>query len=701
MAQDAVQEMIQEQEVYRVLGANYESIFVVDLIAHTIRVIRKNDKLPQVFWDLLDANPNYDYVLEYYVSHYVVEEDRARVIQFTNSDILKQILKNLSVYSYDYRIMAPQGSEWLRMRIAKMNSEMETTCFVVGCENVSAERKYEAEFYRTGEKILVVDENAETKLFLRATVEQDFDFLEADTIEEGLKLLEDNCKDIALVFINLAMAGDKGFLFLKKISGVRRYGSIPIIGMAREHIAEDEAKALELGAADFIHMPLRENVIQYKIRSLIRLRTSAIMMNSEEKDPLTGLYNRAYFYKYADELIRTNPDKEYWFVISDIEKFKVINEKYGITVGDEILKHIAVRSAECNKGYVMGGRIGGDVFAFLQTAVVVDHIAGNKLMQDILKGAPVPNLVFKLGVYKVDRTQNISVQMMCDRARMALERIKGVYGRHCNFYDEKLREDAIIRQQIVECMDGALQREEFQVYLQPKYDVKENRVGGAEALVRWIHPDMGFMSPGVFIPIFEQNNFILELDRYVLAKVCKILRRWLDEGVEAVPISVNLSRKDFTDGGLAQYVIDITNQYKIPHELIHLELTESAFSENPGTIADTIRALRESGFAIELDDFGTGYSSMTTLNSIDIDILKLDMSIIQNDVPGSDRNVLDFCMQLAKMMKLKTVAEGAETAEQTERLKALGCDYVQGYYYSKPLPIVQFEDYVKKMEQTV
>ena len=206
------------------------------------------------------------------------------------------------------------------------------------------------------------------------------------------------------------------------------------------------------------------------------------------------------------------------------------------------------------------------------------------------------------------------------------------------------------------------------------------------------------MNPGVFIPLFEQNGFICKLDYYVWEEVCKTLKSWEEQGLRIVPVSVNVSRRDFEDELLAEKVIKLLDKYGVAHENFHVEVTESAYSDNPQRISETIRKFHENGFVVELDDFGTGYSSMTALSDLDLDVMKLDMSLIRNDDPKSDKSVLEFSMQLAKMMQLKTVAEGVETEAQVERISSLGGDYIQGYYYSKPLTVGQFEEYIRNEE---
>lgn len=267
---------------------------------------------------------------------------------------------------------------------------------------------------------------------------------------------------------------------------------------------------------------------------------------SLHKDLLTGLYIKEYFFQRAEEILKENPNVEYRVVVSDIENFKMINEKYGAEIGDKLLKYLAgvLRSID-PENFLLGARIYADKFVCLQYDKKHSMEDVLKMEEKVRLGAPITNLIWKHGIYytKFDRT--ISVQIMCDRARFAANSIKEKYGVNYAVYDDALRKSLMIHQQIEQSMEEALEQNQYTVYLQPEYNLHTNKTGGAEALVRWIHPEMGFMSPGTFIPLFERNGFIEKLDRYVLIKVCQILRRWLDENKPVISISVNLSRNDF------------------------------------------------------------------------------------------------------------------------------------------------------------
>ena len=243
-------------------------------------------------------------------------------------------------------------------------------------------------------------------------------------------------------------------------------------------------------------------------------------------------------------------------------------------------------------------------------------------------------------------------------------------------------------------MERALEEGQFLVYYQPKHETISRSIAGAEALVRWVHPEYGLMLPGTFIPIFERNGFITKLDLYILEQVCKDIKSWQEQDLPIVPVSVNISRLDFIEPGCLERQIAIIDSYGIPHDLLHLEVTESLYSDNTEVIASQVKKAQEHGFMIEMDDFGAGYSCLGMLSSFSLDVLKLDISFVQNI--KNNEIVIENIIKMAHRMGLFIVAEGAENEEQYKTLKSLGCDFIQGYYFSKPLPLSQYEDYMKK-----
>ena len=254
-----------------------------------------------------------------------------------------------------------------------------------------------------------------------------------------------------------------------------------------------------------------------------------------------------------------------------------------------------------------------------------------------------------------------------------------------------MRSKLLKEQDIESHMEEALENKEFKVYLQPKYSPEGGRMGGAEALVRWISPTSGFISPGEFIPIFEKNTFIIQLDEYMLEEVCKLQRMWLDEGKTLVPISVNISRIHLLDEGLILMILHIVDYYKLPHDCIELELTESAFFDDKKKLIHTVEELKKNGFVVSMDDFGSGYSSLNTLKDLPFDVVKLDGEFFRKmEDQTRSRIIIEDTITLAKHLELQVVAEGIEEKEQVEFLKSMGCDLIQGYYFAKPMPAEEF-----------
>ena len=248
-------------------------------------------------------------------------------------------------------------------------------------------------------------------------------------------------------------------------------------------------------------------------------------------------------------------------------------------------------------------------------------------------------------------------------------------------------------------MNQALEMRQFQVYYQPKFDAEAESIVGAEALVRWTHPEYGFLAPNEFLPVFEKNGFITEVDKYVWEEVCIFLKRQKESGRKNIPISVNVSRKDIYNEDLSVYFPKLMEKYGLETRLLHLEVTESAYSENPQQLIQVVTQLREKGFIIEMDDFGSGYSSLNALSEIPIDVLKLDMKFIQNEfLHKNSKNIISSVINLAKWMNLLIVAEGVESREQLEHLKELKCNIIQGYYFAKPMQAVDLEKMLEEWE---
>ncbi|RHB46189.1 EAL domain-containing protein [Enterocloster aldenensis] len=541
-------------------------------------------------------------------------------------------------------------------------------------------------------KILVVEDNALNRSLLCQILSADYDVEEAENGQEALGVLRQFGEGISLILLDIIMPVMDGYTFLSIMKADPSYSSIPVIVTTQNDAESDEVAALSHGATDFVAKPYKPQVILHRVAGIIRLRETAAMINMIQYDRLTGLYSKQYFYQQAGEVLLRNPDQQYDIICSDIENFKLINDVFGVKAGDSLLRGIGNAYAERLKGIGICGRLNSDQFVCLlkhRDDYTDDmFIEASGLMNGLLD---IHNIVMKWGIYNVE-DRSVPIEQICDRALLAARSIKGQYGKYFAIYDDTLRNQLLREQAITDSMESALSQNQFLVYLQPKYRIKDEALVGAEALVRWNHPVWGFLSPAEFIPLFEKNGFITRLDRFVWEKACAVLHDWDERGYYPMSVSVNVSRADIYNEDLADTLVTIIKKYDLDPSRLHLEITESAYTENPKQIIDTVTTLRELGFVIEMDDFGSGYSSLNMLNDMPIDILKLDMKFIRSEMAKpKSQGILQFIINLARWMNLSVVAEGVETKAQLLRLTEIGCDYVQGYYFAKPMPCQEFE----------
>ena len=300
------------------------------------------------------------------------------------------------------------------------------------------------------------------------------------------------------------------------------------------------------------------------------------------------------------------------------------------------------------------------------------------------------------GLYLV-RDRNISIASMVDRSRIAMDTVKTSYVKPYAYYNNTMRENIVMEQMLMSECDAAIRENQFEVYYQPVCNALDGSIISAEALVRWRHPEKGMISPGIFIPLFERNGYISVLDRYIWDKVCAMLKRRREQNLDVVPISMNVSRVDFYSHSLCDDIIKIVEKYGLEPQLLRLEVTESSYSDNPQTVMETVKKLQDYGFTIMMDDFGSGYSSLNTLKDLPVDILKIDMKFMDDlDKGGKSAIILESIVRMTKWMSLRAVAEGVETEDELNFLKSIECNYIQGYYFYRPMPEKDFEELLNK-----
>ena len=408
-------------------------------------------------------------------------------------------------------------------------------------------------------------------------------------------------------------------------------------------------------------------------------------------DELTGLYNRTYFFEKANRLLEKNPDVVYSFLRINVRSFKIINELYGSDAGDAVLQKIGdfLRNYIGKNGIY--GRLYADQFAVCTPMKEKELQAMKENCVSLLayEGKKI-RIPINVGVY-VDTQHCFDAVRALDYAQIALQNGKRAGNQNFCYYEDSYLETMLRNQKIINEMENALREAQFRVYLQPQFNLNSGELVGAEALVRWFHPEEGMIPPDQFIPVFEANRFIYQLDAYMCEQVCRLLSLWIANG-KAVPISVNLSRIDLKNPELVPMLQNMLRKYGVPVKYLHLEITESAFVEDQNKSERVIDELRRWGFCVEMDDFGSGYSSLNMLKDISVDILKMDMRFFGNE-SHMDRGgkIIEAVVRMVHALGLPVIVEGVETEREANFLRSIGCSIVQGYLCGRPVPVEEFE----------
>lgn len=542
-------------------------------------------------------------------------------------------------------------------------------------------------------KVLVVEDEFINQRILGNIISKQYEPIYASNGQEALQALEKN-DHISLILLDLMMPVMDGFAFMEEVKKTP-FSRIPIIVLTADKDAE--IKSLKIGAQDFIVKPYdMPEIILARISRSIMLSEENEMIEKTARDSLTRLFTRKYFFEYIEEFDELNNNVNMDAICIDIKHFRFINDIYGRLIGDKVL----ISVADTIKGLFrenegIASRISGDIF-YLYIKHIDDY---EGLLEFLLSKINSLNLKdyyieLRLAVYS-SGDLSIPAQKRFDNALTALRILKNDPNENIKIYDNEIEQKEIYEENLLHEFNYALKDNQFKVYLQPKMDItgETPTLYGAEALVRWISPKYGFINPGVFIPLLEKNGLIYKLDQYIWNEVGKILKTWKDKYGDKYTISVNVSRIDILSPNFVDLVRKITKDNQIDPLHLSLEVTESAYSQKLSDIVSITEILSNDNHLIEIDDFGTGYSSLHFLTQIKFDILKIDMSFIKNMFNSEkDLKFVELIMNIAQLLNVKTVAEGVETVEQLIKLKELGCELVQGYYFSKPLPLEEFED---------
>lgn len=513
-----------------------------------------------------------------------------------------------------------------------------------------------------------------------------------ESIETIRQALENDQQDIQAT---LTYEGKKTFFCLEPVGNLSEWYSLSIIP---QHIMKQEANHI-IGRTLMLCVFMLCSVMLVAFLFYRNMKwDQQQILQLAYADVLTGASNFTKFKMDAANLLQNNPNKKYAILYSDIKNFKYINDVYGFEAGDNVLKHY-IQCFQKDGHKLFYARVGGDTFVSIITyndqKDVMDHCERlYPQLCDISQVVPgAADLIIYTGIYCTEGNNLLlSIDEMIDRANIAQKKAKRSVITNFEIFTGAIRDDMLEEQNMENHMKTALQNGEFLVYLQPKYDTVDECIHGAEALVRWRDPAKGLISPGKFIPLFERNGFICQLDTYMFRQICQLVRCWIDKGLKPLPISVNVSKIQIKREEFLSEYIAIKNQYQIPDGLLEIEFTESVFFDNKQRIQEVLRVLHENGFRCSIDDFGSGYSSMNLLKDLPVDVLKLDKVFFdKGDNVRRGRIIVESMIAMAKKLSMQTVAEGVEEREQVQFLRAIGCDMIQGYVFARPMPVEEFE----------
>lgn len=554
--------------------------------------------------------------------------------------------------------------------------------------------------------VLIVDDEKINRLNLGKILGATYEIIEAENGQQAIDILRTQSDRISAIVLDLIMPEFDGYAFMKEYAKSKTFGMIPVVIATVEGDIKTEKECLGLGAWDFVSKPYDADIIQFRVKNVIDRSQHQLKKELNYRthySDVAEIYNMSTFHYATEKMLEQYPEYKYAMIRMDIDKFRLVNAFFGSEEGNNLLKYIAEYLLSLKKDYehVTFGHVNADIFSaclgYQEESDILRFM--NKLNKVLLEYPLDFDVVMTYGIYLLeDNTDGVSE--IYERANLAAKKCKDDYKiRNYAFFEGKMRDEIVKEQMIVNNMRGALNNNEFVLYLQPKYELHTNTLSGGEVLVRWIDPKRGMISPGDFIPVFERNGFIMKLDFYVWEKTCQLIRRWLDEGRKPYPISVNISRVSLYNPRLTEMISGLVQKYNIPPALLQLELTESAYTTNQQTIRTMMSTLQQKGFKIMMDDFGSGYSSLNVLKDIEVDTLKIDMRFLsdtEND--ARSENILAAVVRMAKWLNLPVIAEGVERKEQVLFLKSIGCEYVQGYYFARPMPVDEYEKFAFETE---
>ncbi len=547
-------------------------------------------------------------------------------------------------------------------------------------------------------RVLVVDDEMINREILGNMLHKDYEVVYAENGRQAVDILKSGSGSFSLMLLDLLMPVLSGDQVLDICKSDPELSDVPIIVMTQEENAE--VASIRAGADDFIKKPYNmPEVILARCERIIDLYEKKNLIDSAQTDPLTGLYSNEFFFEYIRRFEQYN-DAPMDALVLDIEHFHLINEIYGRGEGDRILKKIAdLIKAELKNSFGIACRSSADTFYIYHSCKEdYDTFTGRMIMDLGSVSLSPARIRIRIGINR-DVDKNDTCEQWFDHAKLACDGLRRDYTKQVAYYDSALHDRQLYHARLIQDIDSSIENNDFVVFYQPKYGISGDRpvLRSAEALIRWKHPTLGMISPGDFIPLFESNGLVQKIDRFVWEEAAGQIAEWKEKYDFTLPVSVNVSRIDIYDPDLEKRLLSILEKNSLTSSDLLLEITESAYSDNASGLIEVVNELRSKGFKIEMDDFGSGYSSLNMLTTIPIDVLKMDMQFVRYML--KDEKSLKLCelvMDISRFLNVPVVAEGVEEQAQYDMLKSMGCQIIQGYYFSKPLPAAEFDALIEK-----
>lgn len=555
----------------------------------------------------------------------------------------------------------------------------------------------------TDKSVLIIDDSPTNRKMLADILKDEVDVLEADTGEKGLGLLKSHIGHIGIVLLDLIMPGMSGFDVLSEMKREHMMDYVPVIMISSADEPGNIEKAFDLGALDFISRPYSERIVRRRVLTTISLfqKQASIASKIDRQykaddeliDKRTGLPYKKNFFNQVDTALRNPNLVPLYMVAIDIDHFKLFNSYYSWERGDEYIKKIgSILASSTQRHGGVAGYLGGDDFALLCPARfdLVNSLS-EQLNRYLTENSFEPSFRTNFGIYSVDMARATDAKALYDLAAIALETIRGDYTRTVTVYDPAMIQKEQDEYKRLLNIRSGIKNGEFTIYIQPKVDMNTGHILGGEALARWIH-DGTVYSPGLFVPVMEKNGLISSLDKLIWDRSARYIKKLIGEGINPLPISVNISTTDIFTMDVPEFFSELIRAYDIPPALLEAELSESTFQKAPERAADVVSRFHDIGMSVSYDDFGSGYAPLSTIESMDVDMLKIDTTFLRmsHENPERSRNILEPVLAMAQQIQLPVIIEGVETEGQADFLKRMGCYYAQGYLFYTPMPTDRF-----------